>query len=291
MARLNAVCDSDEEFPDVSTILRQSGRAIPQSPQKGSKKEQGIRVPFKIDDTKETVKKIAAEENNDNLPKNVEKFSGNGKQPSRQRALGTVQINSLLLPKSDERSVGGKISKPSTTTNGVDDTRQLRSSPRKATKQPVNNKVFIPELGSTYGSGEESYDDHLFDFTVNDSTSESEAVLERLSGRNAQQMEKFDDLVIDNSSSDDEDISFRKSKKDIGERSKVFTLAERPYLPLPSHSTSGRNPTSRIIDLTSPAKAVPTNACPHSTPECPPTSVELESFADQTDDAAPAVLQ
>lgn len=290
MTRLNAICNSDEECPDVSTILRQSGRAIPQTPRKGSKKEQGSRVPFETDDTKGTIKKTAIQENNVNVPRNDKKVSGNEKQVSRQRALGTVQINSMLLPRYDERTVESNSSKPCTSTHGVNDTRQLRSSPRKATKQPVNYEVFIPELSNTSGSQEESYDEDLSGFIVNDSASESEAVPVTLPRRTAQPIERFKRPVINDFSSDD-DIPLRKSKKAIEQHSNVFTLAESPHLPFPGHSTSGRNPPSEVIDLTSPAKAVPTNACPLSTPERPSISIEPESFTDQNEDAAPAVLQ
>ena len=298
MARLNATCDSDEEFPDVATILHPPGKAVPQTPRKGSRKEHGNRIPLGDGGLTRTLRKIAAPEDTDNTIKSLKKFSCDKKQSSRQRSLGTAQVNSLLLPITNERLVNTKSPELLTSVDRLNDVRQVRSSLRKTARQPVNYSIFTPQLSSASGSDEESYRDNLSDFIVNDSASETENGPSRSPKRCVQPAGKMSTLserphkfVIDDPPSDEEDMPLQKPRKDTQRPLKNFAPAGKPHLPFPGHSFSGLNLQSEVIDLTSPAKLVATATRPDSIPQRQSTSIEPGSFEDSNHNAAPAVLQ
>ena len=295
MARLNAIYDSDEEFPDVSTILRRSRTDIPKIPRKVLTKEHGNKVPLGYNDSKRIVESAAAYEYHGNMSKTVTDVSCNEKQSRRQRPLGTAQVNSLILPITDGRLVKAKNPGLKTSTGSLNDVRQVRSSPRRTARQPINYRVFIPQ-GNASGSDDESYFDDLSDFVVDESASESEMVSTRSPKRSVPQTRevstplsrKSHPFVIDDSTSDGENMPLQKSEEDPQRpSSKLKLLIGKPYLPVPS----ARNPLTEVIDLISPAKAVPPVACPDILPKRQSTMTEPGSSEDQNSDAAPAVLQ
>lgn len=293
MARLRAVCDSDEEFPDVSTILRRSGTDIPQAPTKVLTKDPGNKVPLGYNKSKNIVQVPAAYEDDSDLPKNITNVLCNKKQSSRQRPLGTALVNSLVRPITDGRLAKAKNPGSGTSTDSLNDGRQVRSSPRRTARQRINYRVFISE-GTTSGSENESYFDDVSDFVVNDSASESELVATRSHRRNVPQTKGVPtpvsrrSHVIDDSTGDGDYSPLQKPEEDLQRPlGKSELLAEKPHLPVPF----ARNPWSEVIDLTSPAKAMPPIAYPDFLPKCQSTITEPGVSEDQNCDAAPAVLQ
>ena len=288
MVRLNVNYDSDEEFPDIDTILHLSGKIVPQTPRKQVEKEHRSRALPKSGIAQESVKEYVAQKAACDVSKSVTKVSCNEKQMRRQRPLGAVHINSLLRPRTVTSPAEVNEPEYSTKSSGLNDDRQVRSSPRRTARQPVNYKIPIPELSSASGSGEESYDDDLSDFIVNDSASESEIAASTSSKRNAERSCRY---VIDDSADDMEELPLQKPKKGTQMPLKNSLLGGKPHLPFPGPLSSGRNPESEVIDLTSPAKAIHPIACPDTTPKRRYTPIDLESSIDQNQDAAPAVLQ
>lgn len=288
MARLNAVCDSDEEFPDVATILRRSRTDVPKIPRKVLVKEHGNKVPLGYNDSMRIVEAAAAYEYHDNMSKPITEVSYKEKQSRRQRPLGAAQVNSLILPITDARLEKAENPGLKTITGSVHDVRQVRSSPRRTARQPINYRVFIPQ-GNASGSDDESYFDDLSDFVTDDS-SESEMISTRSPKRSVPQTRevatplprKSHPFVIDDSTSDGENMPLQNPEEDYQRpSSKLKSLIEKPYLPVPS----ARNPLTEVIGLTSPAKAVPPVACSDDLSKRQSTTSEDGSSRDQHQDA------
>ena len=292
MAKLNSIYNSDEEFPDIDIILRPSGRVVPRTPRKGAEKEYGKRLIPRSESSKRTVKKkLAAQEDGGDVPKSTTKVSCIEKQVSRQRPIRTIPINSLSLLKTNEPHAKTKHSKSSTTSKNLDDISQARPSKRRTARKPMNYKISIPKSSSTSGSEEESYDDGLSDFVADDSASELEIAPPTSPERIAPPAERFRRVIIDDSTNDDEMLPLQKPNEDLLKDSRSSLLEDKPHLPFPKRSSSGRKSQPEIFDLTSPVKAVPTIIYSNSMSTHQSMPISFEPSTNQTQDPAPAILQ
>lgn len=295
MARLNAICNSDEELPDISTTLRRSRTDILQTSRKVLTKERGNEVPLEYYKSNRIVKVLAAHEDDGSISENITNVSCNEKQSSRQRALGTAQFNSLLLPIADGWLAKAKNPESRTSTDSLDDAKKVRSSPRRTARQTAKHKVCISKESASE-SEDESYFDDLSDFVIDDSASDFETVLTRSPKRSVPPprevptplSNKPHPFVMVDSPSHGGNSPLQKTEEDHQRPSGNFRLLiEKPCLPVPS----AQNPWAEVIDLTSPAKAVPSVACPDLLLKRQSTVLEPGSSGDQNCDAAPAVLQ
>ena len=300
MARLNATCDSDEEFPDVETILHPSGRTVPQTPRKGLKSDHGVQASPGFLTSRRNAKEHGAQEKAGTRSKDVTNVSCSEKQSSRQWPLGSIKANSLLLPLAGGRLMKAGSTKEPTSINTFDGVRPLRSSPRKTAKHPMKFKVIIPESSSISGSEEEYHSDNLSGFIVDGSASDSgdaltrsaKATVQRVRKLSTPSSEKLHQLVIDESATSKENIPLQETNKYIMKSSRKFkSLADKPYLPAPGHISSGQAPRHEIIDLTSVAQTVPRIACNDSLPKSHYSPSKTEPSRDHARDPAPAVLQ
>ncbi len=299
MARLNAICDSDEEFPDVSTLLRRSGTTIQQTPRKGLKKEHGNEVPPEHKNSECTVKAIAVQKDVYPSSRDGTEVSCNEKQSSRQRSLGTAQVNSLLLPITGELLAEANNSESCVGIDNLDGIRKPRSSPRRTARRPLSYRVFVPEGSSASGSEDKSYFDDLSEFIVNDSASESEKVPTRSPGRKIQRTGKMstplsrkcNQFIIDDSCSDGGSPP-QNSEGGIQKLlRKPKLIMKRPHLPVPVDSSFALISKPEVVDLTSPAKAIPSPTYHNTSPKRQFPSIEPGSPGDSNHGAAPAVLQ
>ena len=290
MARLNVVCDSDE-FPDIDAILHAPpGKAPPAPKEKIGKVHENL-VLLGPRTSKRTIENHATQQDAHEISKSAPKVSCNEKRISRQQPLGTVQVNSLLLPKTTRSPEKPEHHKTSRSTEESDDARPVRSSPRKAAKRFVDYRVFDPPVSNSSASEFESYDGDLSDFIVHDSVSESEATPAKPPRRDPRSLQRLRRFVFNDSASDEEELPLGKPMNGTQRPLKKSILGEKPLLPFPSHSSAIKNPQPQVIDLTSSTKVVSSIACPDSMPKIRSNSINPGSDTDQNQDAAPAMLQ
>lgn len=181
MARLNQINDSDDEFPELSTLLRPFGDGDIQASERASKKrDDSGRLPLKGEPNNATGvgdKRIP-------VPRNVAQLSPEEKHSSGPFPLGLLKladINALHVPHSTQRLDGGTKSntaKPSTTSN-----------PRKTAKPRVDYSKLASRLSdaSLSVSDSDSFTD-LSGFIVPDSASDEEILPS--TSRNARESRK-----------------------------------------------------------------------------------------------------
>ena len=229
MARLNDLTESDDEFPELSTLLRLGGADIKRSGRTSDKDHNSDVSPKSKEDTKckdrASVRPLATD-----APRSVTKASCDEKRSKRQRPLEPLKFamgNSQRLPVTNGLpSSTGSLARRNEDSTNID---SVRSSPRRKAKVPVNYSIFTPALadsGSSISDGEESFTD--------------------LSG-----------FIVPDSASEEESLPPRCPEKD------VRRVRKKPIFPLgdssPSAAENSRSinlPQADIIDLTSPKKRV-----------------------------------
>lgn len=167
MARLNASTGSEDELPELSDIFKQTWVSSRPSSHKRGGSSTSSASPVKP-----------------------------GAVSRKHRPLKIAHVNSLLLPlvkQTPELPKGrqcfedeSKAVKPlaeqfcndTPPAAGGDNAQKLRSSPRKTAKPPVTYNAFLSVHEKELGiDDEETSEDHLSDFVVNDSDSEIEKLL------------------------------------------------------------------------------------------------------------------
>lgn len=168
MARLNNEILSgsdDEEFPDLSTILKHSVKVL-------AEKEQGEGSGGTAKKDKEQGKK-SIQHGIIRSPRSVTKLSCDEKQfrkqLRKQRPLGLAHVNSLRLPIAKE-ALQKKFNRDQYLESGHDE-RKL-STPRRAAKDCVNHRTFVSSTISEDCSEDDISFDDLSDFIVDDSASD-----------------------------------------------------------------------------------------------------------------------
>lgn len=166
MARLNneILCGSDdEEFPDLSTILKRSVKVL-------AEKEQGEGSGGTAKKDKEQGKK-SIQHGIIRSPRSVTKLSCDEKQLRKQRPLGFAHVNSLRLPIAKE-ALQKKFNRDQYLESRHDE-RKL-STPRRAAKDRVDHRTFVSSTISEDCSEDDISFDDLSDFIVDDSASDVE---------------------------------------------------------------------------------------------------------------------
>lgn len=166
MARLNndVLSDSDdEEFPDLSTILKRSVKVF-------AAKEQGEESGGTAEKDKEQGKNTI-QHGIIRSPKSVTKISCDEKQLRKQRPLGLAHVNSLRLPIAKEL-LQKKFNRGQYLESRRDEMKL--STPRRAAKDHVNQRTFVSSAISEDCSEDDVSFDDLSDFIVDDSASDLE---------------------------------------------------------------------------------------------------------------------
>lgn len=168
MAKLYENSGSDEEFPELSTILRRPRQSSPSTTGKGRGKERERRI---IAGDGEFRQSQSIQEYAKNLPEIITKVTCNEKPTSKQRPLKLAHVNSLLL------SVN-RAEKQKKTTGAKPDragySPRLRPTPKRVIKSSIDEDDSTSTLhGLSMPKGRESIDD-LSDFVLEDSTDDSD---------------------------------------------------------------------------------------------------------------------
>ena len=173
MARLHEEGHSEDELPDVSTILvaiKDAQRGVQndsRSPRK-AQRDTGARLTLPLQDKNHLNKPCSI------LPvRNNVKVSFSDQQARKQKSLRLAHVNSLLLPTLNglEKSPVKQLTISRQLANGS----PLKRTPRRAAAQKLSFTTFVVDPRNTLDSAEEdvSFDD-LSEFIVNDSASETE---------------------------------------------------------------------------------------------------------------------
>lgn len=169
MARLNEIVDSEEEFPDLSTILQ----CIPQSPLKVSgrtmQKEQGSRRSSHSEDDQEHLETQPLREAVFKIPQSVSKTSCADKNARKQRPLKLAQANSFLLSIMEEAA---QKSKHRDYSIGSKQDEFRRPTKRTAARIPKKRNTFAWSPDGTSSPEDEWFSDGLSDFVVDSSDSD-----------------------------------------------------------------------------------------------------------------------
>ena len=169
MARLHQQNDSDDELPELSTIMGLPWRAVQRKlPSSATTRGQEHRnkVPS-IDEEKSTVNLRALDE------EGVTRAACDEKQVQKQRPLKIAHVNSLLLPiSSGPIQANGKVEKSSEYSESEE---PIRPTPRRAAKHGVDYTAFTSALRTALDSDEDQSFDDLSDFIIRDSDCESDA--------------------------------------------------------------------------------------------------------------------
>ena len=179
MARLNKASCSDEEFPELSTILHSVNRSPMKATGSTIQKEQGSKStacgkisgsPFKDQLSYDRIFKN---------PKSATEVSSDEeqprKQPRKQRPLRLAHVNSLLLSTTKETGHKGHDTIQYSNVNQVD----FQQSTPKSTRKLLNRNKFASTLNNKFVP-EDVSSDGLSDFIVSDSTSDEEDVRVRV---------------------------------------------------------------------------------------------------------------
>lgn len=175
MARLNNAISydsDDEEFPDLSTILKRSVEVCAKEKSKGrggtSEKE------------KEKEKEQGPKSIHHGIigsPKSVTQASCDEKRLRKQRALGLAHVNSLRLPLTKE-PLRKKFNRDEDLDFRQDEMKW--STPRMAVKVRVDHRTFSPSTPRATFSEDDILFDDLSDFIVDDSASDVEEAPSRI---------------------------------------------------------------------------------------------------------------
>ncbi|KAL8694012.1 MAG: hypothetical protein Q9218_001250 [Villophora microphyllina] len=156
MARLNYIVDSDDELPELSSILAESLVL--------DRKNERYRTGC---NNKTNHSPNGAKTTLETLP--IDK-----KETHKQRPFKIAHVNSLLLSVTSQRAPYPE--------KGVNPEDRSRSSPRKPAKEPQKQQSLIFR-SSDASDSEDVWSDHMSDFIVSDSYSDSEEECQRSSSR------------------------------------------------------------------------------------------------------------
>ena len=233
MAKLNESIDSDDEFPELSILLRKPGEA-------------GIKCPTITpmtglgSGTSPRKERIRDGPDASHNARSISKGNGHEKRISKQRPLGNLKlgnINSLLSKANDQFNARGYNDLG---TECFADHQWFRSSPKRLAKATVDYSKFASRLSDaclSFPEDDESFTD-LSGFVVPDSASDDEVLPPKSQRkRNAQPFSRKDVVPEENTS----------------------------FVPRKSPPKSRKK--SGIIDLTSPKKNASSVICPKSPPD------------------------
>ena len=231
MAKLNESIDSDDEFPELSFVLRKPGEAVIKCPTKTPLTGLGSGSP----------RKEKIRDGPDANARSISKGNGHEKRISKQRPLGNLKlgnINSLLSKANDQFNARGYNDLG---TERFAEDQRFRSSPKRLAKATVDYSKFASRLSDaclSFPEDDESFTD-LPGFVVPDSASDDEVLPPKLQRkRNAQPFSRKDVVPEENTS----------------------------FVPRKSPPKSCKK--SGIIDLTSPKKNASSVIRPKSPPDC-----------------------
>lgn len=165
MAKLYENSESDEEFPELSTILRRPRQSSPNTTGKGYGKKRVIAEDGELRQS-QSIQEYAK-----NLPEIITKITCNEKPTSKQRPLKLAHVNSLLLSvnraEKQKKTTGAK-------TDQAEYSPRLRPTPKRVIKSSIGEDDSTSTLhGLSMPKGGESIDD-LSDFVLEDSTDDSD---------------------------------------------------------------------------------------------------------------------
>ncbi|MCJ1249445.1 hypothetical protein MMC30_006669 [Trapelia coarctata] len=198
MARLHEASDSDDELPELSTILN-AARTKPrdvQTKHPSPKKAQRTTTPSynaKTTDGESVDSLIIAPP----FPERVLKASSNDSQARIQKPLRLAHVNSLLLPTQHSHTSRGSPTKspvklqpiPSVLeTEKSRNVRSVRDTPKRGAARKVDFRAFAEDLREALleeeeEEGDDTEEDDLSDFIVSDDASEEELRRPRGVGR------------------------------------------------------------------------------------------------------------
>ncbi|KAL9119882.1 MAG: hypothetical protein Q9187_003559, partial [Circinaria calcarea] len=224
MARLHEISESEDDLPDISTILYpaihdQRKPLINHDANKRTKKEQETSA--STEESKVGLVKMAQPK--DDLPVKVKKASSEKKQARKQRSMRLAQADSLLLPLSANPIQTKEVIPKLPIRDDINSSGRI--SPKKVSTYQVNYAPILSDLPDALQSNEqEDFYESLSDFIVDDSDSELDTSVLRPVGKDR-----------------------RRSPKKNSKKPKYRGSNAKPLL-----SRSEQPPT--LIDLTSPLK-------------------------------------
>ena len=240
MAKLNAVLDSDDDLPELSTFLQSS--ANPAKKFLGREGHQGTQRESSLQN-KTLCNQFPHIRDEDVFSENLAKSAKEVNPRSNQRSLGPLKLlqnNALFLP-----FTGRTSEDDSDALLARDSFRSIKSSPRRTAKAQVDNSKFIPR---------KSKQEPLF--------SESDGELSTdLSG-----------FIVPDSATDEDVLPLRsqrsqKTKTNLRNTGKSRDAFSRKDSLDPTLSQSDEKEDTGPIDLTSPRKEEKSNRiCPESPP-------------------------
>lgn len=190
MARLNDLLDSDDELPELSTILRPQSDAISRI---------SAKTPSPRKETLNSISKELLQERHAVAIKTVTKVSSDKPQSRKQRPLGHMKqahVNSLFFP----------IPDTSTSTKGEEPQRREkadsvtnRASPRKPAKFTAeqNSLARVSAITNLLIHDDDSSSTDLSGFIVPDSASDREAVVSRSPKKKKKSRAPNEDSTVD----------------------------------------------------------------------------------------------
>ena len=163
MAKLHEDYDSDEELPDISTVIRLTRKTdqgqLPSSAAICGQAQRNI-LPTRAKDKPFVGSRALAKQG-------PAKVSYDEKQVSKQRPLKFAQVNTLLLPiSSGPRQTAGTVQRD---LNDSDLEEPVRPTPRRVAKKQIDYSAFTSTLSTALDSDDGHLFDDLPDFIVRDS--------------------------------------------------------------------------------------------------------------------------
>ena len=187
MARLNDPSASDEDLPELSTILQPRTDAIPRIIAQTPKQEHG-KTPSRKDETQILASEELLTERYATSPRTVSQVSSDEAQSRKQRPLGHLKqahVNSLLLPMSDTSI--NTIKSEDYHSIDIADNVSNRAVPRRLAKitavysklaqVSADTSTKIPDDGDDDDDDDDSSD--LSGFIVPDSASDEEVLVSK----------------------------------------------------------------------------------------------------------------
>ena len=236
MARLNISNgdDSDDELPDLMTILRgDSGTCL-------GKASRGAAEAAAFGTGKMPKSDVVASRSIKSVSGRTTSAPSKEEQSRKQRphqSLKLTHVNSLLLPLS-QRSFSG-VKKPLQDGDHERQAQRVRSTPKRAASKPVDYSIFSPKRADRSP------------FAAEDDESSTD-----LSG-----------FIVPDSASEEEDRLRKPRRREIGKRFRKISQSDQAYHQDQtgnSQRTERSRKPSEIIDLSSPDKKPSNTQLPHS---------------------------
>lgn len=171
MARLNEISYSDDEFPELSTILHSINHS-PSKPigRRNGKEHGGQSTASAKDSSSSPLTNHSPHDGTSKHPKSPIKALCEEKLSRKQRPLRLAHVNSLLLSTKKEAEHGDYG--PDQNSNSRKDGTQL-STPRRTGRRLLNRNQVNSAHRTVASDDDQSFDD-LSDFIVDDSASDEE---------------------------------------------------------------------------------------------------------------------